>query len=358
MQIRLGGGGLSVVVPVYNAAKTIVECIQSIQNQTFSKLQIICVNDGSTDNSLDLINDLAKNDSRILIVNQENCGVSCARNKGISVADFEYITFVDSDDTIEPTMYEKMLEEMQLYTADCVICGSNEYKFDGKVLNFTVPYKNKLLSSKQEVVEKFIKPLFFASNINIAICVRACVWNKIFLKKIIIDNKIKFNETRFNGEDWQFCLEYFSNCNSIYFLDECFYNYIHHGRESLVTRYRDNFLEICLADRKMFRRLYPEFNWDELEKVKDYLDCSIKASHYYRTRLKGKEKRKKVKNIYFVCKNDDLYCEYVKRIGGICDFCFKRQFLFRIYVFLKSSPKVLKSKTILFLIKIKRMIKK
>lgn len=92
---------ISVIVPVYNVEDYLNECLDSIINQTFEDIEIICVNDGSTDNSLAILEDYEKKDERIKIISQENCGLSCARNKGMSVATGEYIYFIDSDDYLE-----------------------------------------------------------------------------------------------------------------------------------------------------------------------------------------------------------------------------------------------------------------
>lgn len=92
---------ISVVVPVYNVETYLEECLNSIINQTFSDIEIICINDGSTDSSLDILNDYSKKDDRIKIINQENKGLGATRNKGIDLAKGKYIFFIDSDDYIE-----------------------------------------------------------------------------------------------------------------------------------------------------------------------------------------------------------------------------------------------------------------
>ncbi|MBQ2886923.1 MAG: glycosyltransferase, partial [Alphaproteobacteria bacterium] len=89
---------ISVIMPVYNTASFLRKSIESVLNQTFINFELICVNDGSTDNSLDILNEYASRDSRIIIINQENMGLSCARNSGLEVARGEYIAFIDSDD--------------------------------------------------------------------------------------------------------------------------------------------------------------------------------------------------------------------------------------------------------------------
>lgn len=102
---------VSIIIPIYNTEKYIKDCLDSVVNQTLDDIEIICINDGSTDNSLKLINDYAKRDKRIKVINQENKGQGTARNIGIKESKGEYIGFVDFDDYIDLKMYEKLFYE-------------------------------------------------------------------------------------------------------------------------------------------------------------------------------------------------------------------------------------------------------
>ena len=97
---------VSVVIPIWNTEKYLRKCLASVVNQTYKNLEIICINDGSPDNSLAILEEYAKKDSRIIIINQGNAGVSTARNRGLDIATGEYISFVDPDDWIESNTYE------------------------------------------------------------------------------------------------------------------------------------------------------------------------------------------------------------------------------------------------------------
>ena len=99
---------ISVIIPVYNSEKFLKKCLDSIINQTLNDIEIICIDDGSTDKSLRILNNFADKDNRITIINQKNSGPSAARNKGIENAKGEYIGFVDSDDWIDLDFYEKL----------------------------------------------------------------------------------------------------------------------------------------------------------------------------------------------------------------------------------------------------------
>ena len=114
---------ISVIVPVYNSEKYLKACIDSIIKQTYTDLEIICVNDGSTDGSLEILREFACMDSRVVVHSQENHGVSTARNVGLKFAHGEFVSFIDSDDEMELDMYELLIQTQNEYQADIVHCG-------------------------------------------------------------------------------------------------------------------------------------------------------------------------------------------------------------------------------------------
>lgn len=120
---------VSVIVPVYNSRKYLKECIESIINQDLEEIELILVNDGSTDNSLDICQKYAMKDSRIKIIDKPNGGVSSARNAGILAASGEYIGFVDSDDWIQSEMYSNMYKNIKETGSDICICNYIEESF-------------------------------------------------------------------------------------------------------------------------------------------------------------------------------------------------------------------------------------
>lgn len=134
---------ISIIVPIYNTAEYLERCVDSIVNQTYSKLEIILVDDGSTDSSLKLAHALAKKDCRIKVLTQSNSGAGGARNRGISEANGEYLMFVDSDDYIDQLMVEKMLKSANKHQADLVVCDMYRQKQSGQ-LNICKGHKNAL----------------------------------------------------------------------------------------------------------------------------------------------------------------------------------------------------------------------
>ena len=114
---------LSVVVPIYNAEKTLHRCVDSILNQTFFDLEVVLIDDGSTDSSLNICEEYAKRDDRVVVFHKENAGLVAARKSGVEIASGEYIGFVDSDDYIEADMYSLLMSETSITEADIVIGG-------------------------------------------------------------------------------------------------------------------------------------------------------------------------------------------------------------------------------------------
>ena len=131
---------ISVIVPVYNVEKYIKKCLDTIISQTFSDIEIICVNDGSTDSSRKILEEYKNKDSRIIIIDKKNGGLSSARNAGMKVAMGEYISFIDSDDWIEETMLEKLYNNMTTLNTDITICAVHQFDETKQAIDDTNPY--------------------------------------------------------------------------------------------------------------------------------------------------------------------------------------------------------------------------
>lgn len=193
---------ISIIIPVYNTEKYINRCIKSIVNQSHQELEIIVVNDGSTDHSLSICETLATQDNRIKVISQDNGGVSKARNTGLRLAKGEYVMFLDSDDYMLPDMCKIMLNVLNSKQADCVICGIQEPKG-----GLWCPQKNIDYSTFVDFKKDFVYQL----NTEL---LSPC-WNKIFKRQLITN---LFNEEISFGEDLIFDLEYLDNCNRVSFI--------------------------------------------------------------------------------------------------------------------------------------------
>ena len=138
---------ISIVVPIYNVEKYVKKCIESLIKQTYKNIEIILVDDGSTDSSAEIIDEYANKDSRIIAIHQKNKGVSSARNTGLKAARGEYIGFVDPDDYVDCQMYEVMVNKLQASLADLVVCGySKIWESSKKTEKFCLT--DKIVSAK------------------------------------------------------------------------------------------------------------------------------------------------------------------------------------------------------------------
>ena len=212
---------VSIIIPIYNSEKYMDKCINSILNQTLKEIEIILVNDGSTDKS-EIICEKYKNiDSRIKLINKENGGVSSARNHGVSISEGEFITFVDSDDFIELDMCEKLYNAAIKNQCDIAMSGIKVVK--NKEISYELTAESKIYK-KEEVYKLFFydTPPFSPNY--------AC--GKMIRKSVC--EKVKFREDIFLMEDALFSMELFLNCtNNIMFLNEYLYNYVQRpGSES------------------------------------------------------------------------------------------------------------------------------
>ena len=170
---------ISVIVPVYNVEKFLEKCLKSIIEQTFEDLEIICINDGSTDKSLSILNSYAAKDPRIKILSQTNQGQSCARNAGLEIASGEYIGFVDSDDWIDLDFYEKLYNTAKKYDADIAVASIKRLR--------TYKWKYHLKIEKEEVTEDINKKFFLCDVPD-----KCYVWNKIYKASELKKYNIKF----------------------------------------------------------------------------------------------------------------------------------------------------------------------
>ena len=179
---------VTVIIPVYNVESYLAKCLDSVVNQTYQNLQIILVNDGTKDNSLEICEQYAHSDSRITIINKENGGLSSARNKGLEYAEGVYCYFLDSDDYIELDLIEKAARKMTEENADMVIFGMKRFREDSdETESFELGDRTYMLSSPKQRFE-FIAREYYQYNVAYE------VWNKLYKLDIIKKNNMKFED--------------------------------------------------------------------------------------------------------------------------------------------------------------------
>lgn len=216
---------ITVIIPVYNVEKYLRKCLDSVINQTYTNLEIICVDDGSPDNSGAILDEYAKKDSRIIVIHQENAGVSAARNQGLDIATGEYIAFVDSDDWLEPQCYELAVAE---FLRDNSI---NLVYFGAKVFNERHNLSQKEFEVQKKWFSPFYKGKYELSNKLMSHFIGA-VWSWLFKKSIIDEYNIRFSNYKLS-EDSLFLMYYLNGVKFILYMDKCLYNYVLHDASAI-----------------------------------------------------------------------------------------------------------------------------
>ena len=269
---------ISVIIPVYNGEEYIKRCVDSVINQTYDNIQIIVINDGSIDNTENILKDY----SNIVLVNKENEGVSKARNTGLSLADGDYVYFCDADDFLEKNAFEVLVNEYgendllrfghyvvngddkkEKTNADDVLAGVNLIFDNKKILEY-------LISNKTE----------------------GHLWNYLFKLNIIKDNKILFDEELFYQEDVMFLLEYCLKIKNVKVISNLFYNYFVNGNsvtKNIKSSIR-NLSSICILRHK-YLHLLKDNGMSDLSNLLEQRFLTLQLSYMldYRKKLTKKK---------------------------------------------------------------------
>lgn len=206
---------VSIIMPAYNAERYISECIQSIINQNIKGWELIVIDDGSTDTTLQLCKSYAKADARIKVFHQKNAGVSVARNRGLEKASGKYIVFVDADDILPKDSLKIRIQLMD--NADMGIASYELIDSCGKRIETMLPCKQSFWNQRQAIS-------------NIVVCYgkigyQGYLWNKIFLREIVVNNKLRFEPQIFYNEDRLFVVEYLLYSQKIRLCNDNVYKY-------------------------------------------------------------------------------------------------------------------------------------
>lgn len=236
---------ISIIVPVFNTEEYLPMCLSSLINQTYENLEIICVNDGSVDNSLSVLQEFAFKDERIRVVGQANQGQSAARNKGLKVASGDYISFIDSDDWVSLTLYQTFVNAISNCELDVFIFNAQSYStnpnkiFPWKFFDTSV-WDGDFSNEKIYTFHNCNNPFYG----NLSVC------NKIYNKKFLNRIEAKFLENTI-FEDQLFHMETFLQSSSIKINDEPFYKYRISNLKSTMQTIGHNVFDIFIIIEKM-----------------------------------------------------------------------------------------------------------
>lgn len=319
---------ISVVVPVYNVEKYLKECIDSIINQTLEDIEIICVNDGSTDSSLEILNDYAKKDSRIIVINKSNSGYGHTMNMGLNAATGEYVGIIESDDFADKNMFEDLYKLAKEYDADIVKGDWYNYwsknKFARKNNRISSAKALKLTNSKQDKSLLRINP---------------SVWSAIYKKEFLNKYNIRFLETPgASYQDLAFSFKIFALAERVILTDKA---YLYYRQDNMNSSVKSKTKVYCVCDEyeeiDRFLEQYPDLKFEfkvqeEINRYNGYvssvlrIDDSVKpefvkvfSEHFkeeYNTGLLGNEFFKKINKNEFMTliNNPEKYIKVLKSI--------------------------------------------
>ena len=246
---------ISILVPIYNVEHFLKKCLDSIRQQNFQNFEVICINDGSSDDSLNIINEFIKKDNRFNIINKKNSGYGNSMNIGLRQCQGKYIGIVESDDYIEKNMFERLFQIAEKYTLDIVRCNYYKLTDQGKKsedLNYI---------SKNTIIIPRDDPKFFFQPPSI--------WANLYRKDFLNKNHIKFLETPgASYQDISFAFKVYALCDRLMFINEPLLNYRANNINSSVNS-KDKINYVCIEYREIlnFLKTYPEL----YKKLKFYI---------------------------------------------------------------------------------------
>ena len=297
---------VTIVVPVYNVEKYLRKCLNSIVNQIYENIEIICVDDGSPDNSINILNEFAQSDKRVKIIRQENQGLSGARNTGINNAIGKYIMFIDSDDWIELNMVELMVNKIENENLDLVVCGNTNY-YVNKIK------KQELTKLSSEIIYSGID--YFRQNYKKNYRFGNC-WNKIYKLDLIKQKSIKFPIKRLY-EDLLFVFQYIYFCKKVGIIKQSLYNYVI-SRDGAITNKinRDDLKDtlFTLEEIKKFLKLENDYKLLNSIEFSEYMFFWILRNSLFKFFLNNKYNQKEVGKIIKELKESKEYKEIAKYI--------------------------------------------
>lgn len=294
---------VSVIVPAFNCGSLVCDTVKSIQAQRLTDFELIIINDGSTDNTLEVLQKLAAEDSRINVITVANGGPAKARNVGIENAVGEYLCFFDSDDLVDSEMLFEMYELAEANTLDAVCCGYNMENVSDSTVHYTRFGYDSFVAATQGDFRNRLMDLIKAHLMYV-------VWNKLYRTAFIRDNSLHFDDF-LSGEDRLFNIKTYAEIKRFGCIDKPFYRYFLRGQQTLANRYVENRFDSSLLCHRALIESYEQMGLYK-EKNRAYIDFAfIKTvmSCFTQLNSKGCKKSLSEKKEYIA---EVLKNEYVK----------------------------------------------
>ncbi|MDY2699362.1 MAG: glycosyltransferase family 2 protein [Lachnospiraceae bacterium] len=304
---------LSVIVPVYNVEEYLKRCIESIQKQTLHELEIILINDGSTDESGRICDKLAEEDSRIKVIHKKNEGQGIARNCGLEMAQGKYVTFIDSDDYVEKNTYESVISKMEIQKAEMISFGYTQDDPQGKIL-----YQSRIRERSyqgDEVRKKFILHFFGDDPYDDDLRgVSACM--SVYSREIIHKNQIRFlSERKVFSEDTIFNLEYCKYVDKVVTCQQHLYHYCLKA-DSFTKGYQKGRWELTLHFTKLLKEYAQYYGNSELveDRIRMVLWVSLIDSVKQEVKMIEKQSYGDVKaRVKAICEQKEV-CTFINEL--------------------------------------------
>lgn len=263
-------GLISVIIPCYNLEGYVRKCLDSILGQTYKKLEVIAIDDGSTDHTPDILAEYAAKDERVVFIRQKNAGAGAASNRGIEAARGEFIAFVDNDDWIEPDMYEKLYNVLTENHADMAVCNFN-LVYDDHTDSCYSTMRDEAVDVGDDVYGYFCRFCACPKPNNY-------VWTRLYKAGIVKESGVRFEEFRL-GADTLFNFKLLPGIRRTVFIKDGLYNYVQRGSSSVYTMAKKRNIAKVYADG--FEALADYYISNNLEEF-----CRVLQIHAY-TRLRS-----------------------------------------------------------------------
>lgn len=293
---------ISVIIPVYNAKKLLPECIKSVLAQTYHNLEIILIDDGSSDGSGPLCDEYSAKDSRIIVIHQQNEGVASARNKGLEIASGDYISFIDNDDFIHPEFYELLLRAIK----------ESDYQLSMSLYKNTYDIEPSYQSPSYNTVEVAhdkLRTMLF--NVDASDIPYGYIWAKLYARDLL--NGIQFKEIE--GEDVDFCFNVGRKINKAIVVQEHLYFWYQHNLSQRRNRAADKLATSLSCYYNILRAIPSEEKYERAHCLKrlyiTMLNIRYTAKKYERYKPQKKELAMRVKSVFAETKEEFLRNKHI-----------------------------------------------
>ncbi len=288
---------VSIIMPVYNVAEFVAKAIESVLQQDYEYFELLVINDGTPDNSVDIVEEYCKKDARIKLYHKENGGLSDARNFGMQYVTGSYLYFMDSDDWIEPNLLSLALNTIQKEDANIVVFGyykDNEDHNENLVERQEVVHSNAVYT-KEEAIQMQID----SKLLNLY----GYAWNKLYKTDFILTHKFVFPKGVSLVEDILFNAQVLGKTDTIVILDKALYHYIHRERETLIKTYHKNSFELILKKTEAIDRFLSEWGFEEKTKQAVLAESVVLGIRYSVNNLFSFDKTLSFMERYYIVKN-------------------------------------------------------